>query len=334
MICRNNKCKAEIAETPFCPLCGTKQEAQAHKPKARGNGTGSVYKRGETWVAAVVVGKKKVDGKLRQIRKKKGGFKTKKEAVAYLSDLLNGTAAEAARAVTLDSLWESYKNGPFKKLGANTQSHYRTARNRMDEIFFTDIRLLKIDDLQRCVDKNAKTYEPAKDMVSVLSQCYKWAMAEQVVSVNLSKFITLPDNNPEEGVPFNETEINNLWEHYGKGDKVAGYALLMIYSGMMPGELIKAEKNMIDWDKQIIVGAGLKTKKRRSTPIVIADFMLPVLRDLCDYSTTEKLCYTSRDKFYAAFREMLPRCGCRPIVTTRTASRTRAASVPTGIERR
>ncbi len=39
MICRNAKCKAEIADTPFCPHCGTKQEKPAHKPKARGNGT-------------------------------------------------------------------------------------------------------------------------------------------------------------------------------------------------------------------------------------------------------------------------------------------------------
>jgi integrase len=322
MICR--KCKKEIDETPFCPLCGTKQETPAQKAKARGNGTGSVYKHGDTWVSAITIGKKKVDGKIRYVRKTKGGFKTKKDAVAYLSDLLNGTAEKKPRAVTLDSLWESYKNGPFKKLSANTQSAYKTARHKMDDIFFSDIRLINIDDLQRCVDQHAKTYDPAKDMQSVLSHCYNFAMAEQFVTVNLSKFITLPVNSPEDGIPFSEAEINSLWEHYGHGDKVAGYALLMIYSGMMPGELFKADKNMIDFDNQTIVGAGMKTKKRRSTPIVIADFMLPVLRDLCDYSQGVKLCFTSRDRFYIAFREMLTRCDCRPALTPYSCRHTTA----------
>ncbi len=58
MICRNAKCKAEIADTPFCPHCGTKQEKPSHKPKSRGNGTGTVYKRGDTLVAAEEKGRK------------------------------------------------------------------------------------------------------------------------------------------------------------------------------------------------------------------------------------------------------------------------------------
>ncbi|MEG2056266.1 MAG: hypothetical protein RR059_08070, partial [Clostridia bacterium] len=33
--------------------------------------------------------------------------------------------------------------------------------------------------------------------------------------------------------------------------------------------------------------------------------------DLCDYSNTDKLCNLSREKFYAAFKEMLVRCKCR-----------------------
>lgn len=51
----------------------------------------------------------------------------------------------------------------------------------------------------------------------------------------------------------------------------------MIYSGMMPGELMQAEKKMTHWDTQEIIGCGLKTKKRKETPIVIADIVVPVL---------------------------------------------------------
>ena len=46
---------------------------------------------------------------------------------------------------------------------------------------------------------------------------------------------------------------------------------------MMPGELMQAEKNMTHWDTQEIIGCGLKAKKRKETPIVIADIVVPVL---------------------------------------------------------
>ncbi len=61
----------------------------------------------------------------------------------------------------------------------------------------------------------------------------------------------------------------------------------MIYSGMMPGELFIARKDMIDWGAQHIMGCGLKTKKRKETPIVVANLVLPVLKN-CVNKQTEK----------------------------------------------
>lgn len=322
MVCR--KCGKEMPDAPFCPWCGTKQKIPKQKPKVRGNGAGTAIKRGKTWTAVATVDIKEVDGKKKQIRATQGGFPTKKEALEYIPTLRGQEDGKKPEVKTLEYYWELYKKGKYLKVGANTQSAYRTAHKKMDNLFKKDIKKIDIEDLQNCIDEKAKTYDPAKDMQSVLSHCYKLAMAEQEVTVNLAKFLTLPNNNPKEVPPFNETEIDNLWEHYGKGDKDAGYALLMIYSGMMPGELLKAKKDMIDWDAQTIVGAGLKTEKRRNTPIVIADFMLPVLRDLCDYSQTDKLCYLSRDKYYAAFKEMLVRCGCRTELTPYSCRHTTA----------
>jgi integrase len=310
MLCR--KCKQEISDTPFCPLCGTKQAKPSHKPKTRGNGTGTAFKRGSTWTAQVTVGKKIIDGKRRLIRPSKGGFATKKEALAYCEQLRAREDGTLPEMRTLDYYWELYQKGKFKKLSANTQSAYRTARKKMDDVFYRDITKLKIEALQDCIDKHASTYDPAKDMQSILSHCFQLAMAEQLVTVNLAKFITLPELDASEGIPFNQDEIDRLWAAYGNGYMTAGYSLLMIYSGMMPGELFKAKKEMIRWDEQQIIGAGLKTKKRRSTPIVIADFMIPILRDLCDFTPSDKLCYTSRDKFYDEFKHMLFLCRCRP----------------------
>ena len=84
----------------------------------------------------------------------------------------------------------------------------------------------------------------------------------------------------------------------------------MTYSGMMPGELLSCKKNMIDWESQTITGCGLKTKKRKQTPIVIADIIVPVLRRVCMLSMTEFLVDVTRNNFYSEFHAALQRAGC------------------------
>lgn len=118
----------------------------------------------------------------------------------------------------------------------------------------------------------------------------------------------LPELEETEPKPFDEKELKALWTDYGNGNKLTGYILLMIYSGMMPGELFKAETHMIDWEKQRIVGCGLKTKKRKEVPIVVADLVLPVLRNLCDESTSGRLLEMRRADFYDEFHATLARC--------------------------
>ena len=83
MKCR--KCHAEIPdESNFCLVCGVKQKV-TQNTKSRGNGTGSVYKRGRTWTAVRVLGyMTDENGKIHKTTRSKSGFKTKKEALEYL----------------------------------------------------------------------------------------------------------------------------------------------------------------------------------------------------------------------------------------------------------
>ena len=85
----------------------------------------------------------------------------------------------------------------------------------------------------------------------------------------------------------------------------------MIYTGMMPGELLGARKDEIHWTEKQIIGAGIKTEERKQTPIVLADFLLPVLEDLCTHTPGEKLISINKDNFYDTFYATLARAGTR-----------------------
>lgn len=323
ILCRS--CNKEMGDTPFCPWCGARQQKPDRKPKKRGNGQGSVFKEGTTWTAVITTGYEIVDGKVRQKRKKKRGLPTKTAALEYLATLREqakqgyvfvNNIQLTEEDVKLKTMWEGYQTTKmYNKLGKDSKSAYRTAWKKLEPLHERDIRTLTVEEMQEVIDNKAPTYEPAKDMQNVLSHCYKWAIIKQLVPVNLARMLTMPENEPQETIPFNSDEVDRLWGAYGDGDMVAALALLMIYSGMMPGELLIAEKSMIDWDKQIITGAGLKTHYRRKNPIVIADFMLPVLKDICDYSDSKYISFLRKSTFYKEFREMLARTNCRPELT-------------------
>lgn len=299
MICINKSCAAELpADATYCHKCGRKQ-IREKRQKLRGNGTGTVYKRGETWVAEVTLGwKKDKSGNRKRLSKTKGGFRTKKEALEFLPQLKKKHTS--GKAVTLSSLYEGWSSSAMLKLSKSKQCSYRIAREKMDGIAYIDVSALTINDLQDCVDENTASYYTAKDVKQLLSHMYDRAVAQGNVPANIAKFIVLPDLEEKETVPFSREEQVRLWEDFSAGNDFPGFLLLMIYTGMMPGELLRAEKSMINWQAQTIIGCGMKTKKRKETPIILPDIVLPVLVRLCE---TEKgrICPLRRDDFYAMF---------------------------------
>lgn len=306
MQCR--KCRADIPDgSKFCLNCGIKQEIKRNV-KSRGNGQGSAIKRGNTW-AAVWTEKYFVDenGGLHQKRRWKSGFKTKTAALAFAANPVTSTK----KAPTLRSYWAGWEKSDMRDLSASKQTACKIAWKKLDKLADIEMNEITITDIQDCVDEQAKTYYPAKDMKVLLSHLFKRAVAEGNARTNLADFIRLPPLEEKEGQPFSEIDLGKLWDAYGKGNRFIGYVLLMIYSGMMPGELMSAKADMIDWDKKEIIGGGKKTKKRKETPIVFPDIIAPVLFDIVENSNscTGYILGMNKDRFYKEYYDALESAG-------------------------
>lgn len=305
------KCKAELPENArFCHICGRPLADKPRSTRRRGNGEGSVYKRGNTWTAAVVLGYRlDENGKAQPQRRRQGGFKTKKAALEAIPELRR----EKRRTVpTLGDLWQQFQQGRYKKLKPSRQEKYRIAWKKVQHLEFTAIDQLTTADLQAAVDK-AATHDPARDIRDLFSLLYQLAMPDQFVSTNLAKFLVLPDPATVEQEPFSKEEIEKLWSHYASGNWWTGYILLMCCTGMMPGELLAAKKSMIDFERKIISGAGLKTEERKIIPIVLPDVIIPVLEDLVTHTPGEKLIRINKDRFYKVYYETILDAGCRKL---------------------
>ncbi len=304
--CRS--CAKEIPEgASFCPWCGKDQQPKRSK-RTRGNGTGTVYKRKSgRWQAEYTYGKT-VDGK--RDYDTKGGFRTKKEALDYLP-VLASRKKVVKSTESIATLWPLYRDGPMTKLSDSKQRAYKIAYKRMEKfpIIHSDISLLSIMDLQKMVDETTSSYYPAHDMKILLSHLYKLACAQQSASINLAQYIAMPMLDATERIPYSEADIKKIWESYEAGELMAMFMLMMIYSGMMPGELLKLKAENIDLQGQQIFRTGLKTKERKTKTILIASFMIPVFQHAISLSKSGNMVEMSRDKFYSEYHAASARMG-------------------------
>lgn len=308
------KCKKEIPDgATWCPWCGKKQTSVPMKRTKRANGAGCAIKRGKTWRCIVTVGLKP-DGQ--PVRKTKDGFPTKTAALEYAAQLKYNPQTQRTLAQLHDSILPH-----IEKLSRDKQSHYRTAWERLSCLHGADVAALSVADLQIAMDAAVSSYYPAKDIRDLLSLIYNRALAEELVAVNKARFLVLPDLDEKNTEPFTADEVTAMWRDFDAGHTETGFFLLMCYTGMMPGELRRLTVGMIDLDHRRIVGAGLKTEKRKETPIVLPQIILPALSVLTDGLDPEERIYRNDEtQFYKDFAEMKKRCGCRPIKELRPYS--------------
>ena len=307
------KCKKEIPdESKYCLKCGAKQTTTPGR-KTRGNGLGTAIKRGNTWTAiwTTEVYPDTEEKKIHQKRRWKGGFKTKTAALAYAAN----PEPDAKEIPTLRTYYAGWEKSDMADLSKSKQGAFKIAWGKLKSLAGKKMDELTINQLQSCVDREAPTYYPAKDMKTLLSHLYKRAVAEGTARTNLAEFIRLPPLEEKELQPFTEIELHKLWTAYGSGDRMIGFVLLMIYTGMMPGELLGFKTDMVDWTAHEIRGCGLKTKKRKETPIVFPDLLESVIRHLIETSTSRAgyVVGLNKDKFYDEYHAALHKAEVRDL---------------------
>ena len=329
MLCR--KCVKPIPiESVYCCWCGATQSIlqKKHASKKRGNGQGSAYKRGKYWQCEVVVGYKS-DGS--RDRRYKSGFKTKKEALDFIPLLISGTPEPKKSSYTVEHYYLSLMKSDLVKLSKSKQTAYRIAWRKMESIKRLPVSSLSIVLLRDLVADEAPTFYPARDMKTLLSKILTLAIADQRLNVNMADYITLPKLDESEREAWSDEELKTIWAAFEQEDVVAAYLLLMIYTGMMPGELDICTRKMVRLDERKIVGAGIKTEiRKKEAPIVIADFLVPVIQQILTYTPDEenhRILYTDRWSFYAAYHAFtaaqgirdLPMYSCRHTTATALA---------------
>lgn len=296
MLCQ--KCHKEIPDgSIFCNWCGKKQ-GNDKKVTRRGNGLGTAYKRGNYWQAEFTIGYyKDENGKLKRRKRTKSGFKTKRDALDYITNL---KANKKQNTVNFEFLWNSFECGTMQTLSKSKQTAYNIAWNKTKaDLCYRTIDDVTTDELQYIVDKYGTSYYTKRDIKNLLSHLYKLAMRDDYVNQNKSTFILLPKLVTSERDIFSEKEIQKLWDDYtSTASIITAHLLIMIYTGMRPGEILSAKKENAHIDEHYLIG-GIKTAKGRNRKIILPDKIIPIISSLINQSSrTTITTYSNENDFY------------------------------------
>lgn len=294
------KCGKEIPEgAPYCCWCGKKQQQTQRKASKRGNGTGSVYRQGDTWVAAITKGYR-IDGdEKKRVVVKKCGLKTKKEAIECLSTLAGKPKRE--KDITWRALYDIWF--PTHRAGKSTLDCYRSAEKYFAPLEFWKLKEIEIDDLQECMDDCPKGRRTKENMKALCGLMYKYAVPRGYATLNLAQYLIVSGEHGEERESFSAEQIEKIRLACGR-IPYADYIYCMCYLGFRPSEFLSLDVKNYDRKEKTLTG-GAKTEAGKNRIVPISKRLQPIIASLAkDRISGPLFCDSTGNAFsYDKFRD-------------------------------
>lgn len=292
------RCGAPLPESAaYCPACGKKQ--QTKKATKRGNGLGTVYRRGRKWVAEITKGYR-VDGdRIRRVSVKKSGFATKKEALEYLP-VLSGLQKRDKR-ITWQQLYDLWL--PTHRAGASTINCYKAAEKYFADVAYMQLKDVEIDDLQACMDDCPHGKRTRENMKALCGLMYKYAIPRGYADLNLGTYLIVSGETGAAKESFTDEQLLLMRAAIGSVPYV-DYIYCMCYLGFRPSELLALDVADYDPVCRTLTG-GAKTEAGRNRVVTISPKVLPIVARLAKGRTSGALfCDANGQAYrYDRFRE-------------------------------
>lgn len=255
------------------------------------NSYGSVYKlsgnRRKPW--AVRKTKLRDNGQGQPVYDYLGYFETRTEALNFLSEYNVNPYDPNIKKLTTEDIYERWTKQRYKD--DKIPNNYRAAWQACTVVHSALFNELKASHIQKCIDAWQAGPMSKKNMKTLFSFLYRYAVSNDIVDKDYSQFLEIPTIEQSKlHTPFSEEEIKILWDN--QTDKAAQYVLVLIYTGMRPTELIRMLTKEIYLDDKYMIG-GIKTAAGKHRAIPIADKIFPIIQSL--YNPSNEMLMTDYD---------------------------------------
>lgn len=244
------------------------------------NGYGSVYKlsgkRRKPYAARITTGYKD-NGQA--VYKYLGYFEKRQDAMLCLANYNKNPYDIDMSKYTIADMWALFVQRKLYTGSKSKVNIYKAAYKHLSPIYGIEIRKLKSYQLQELVDALTLGYQAKSHIKALVSQMFDMAMELDICDKNYATFVSVGEKEKSTiHSSFSPDEIQILWDN-ALVYKSAKYALILIYTGMRPSELLELKIENIFLTERYMIG-GLKTKAGINRKIPICDKLMPIIKSL------------------------------------------------------
>ena len=275
MLCK--KCKQEIPEeSKFCNLCGAKQ-LRERSSKKWGNGHGTVY-RGQNgkWIAEYTIGWDNDDGTLTRRKRRKTGFATKNEAIAYLPNLKQNLPQQDMN-VKFKDLYKKWLDGHTEKVSQSTINCYKSAYKYFSTLYYVEVAKIRTEHMQKCIDECPHGTRTKENMKALGTSIWRYAMQLDIVDRNYAEYIYIKKEEQEEKIAFSREQLDTMWANVERVPDIK-YVLTLCYTGMRLSEMLGAMTENYNAEEGYFI-TGVKTDAGKKRTITISPKIRPFFAD-------------------------------------------------------
>lgn len=245
------------------------------KPKSRGNGQGTAYKRGKAWTAQIIVGWRVPSDPQKApipIKRTKGGFPTKAAALAYCAQMR--TARTERPKKSLSQVFDEWQASYESRVGASTMAGYRAAYKHFSPLHDLLITSITARDLQECMDSCPAGKRTHQMMKVVSGLIWAYACDADYADKDVTENLYTGKGKSQQREPLTDEEVEAIRRAI-PSEPYAEYVYAICYLGFRPGEFLKLKKADLHQEDGVsyLVGGGKTeagTNRRVPVPAAIS----------------------------------------------------------------
>lgn len=267
----------------------------------RANGTGTVEKIGgkrtNKYRARVVQN---------GVRKTIGYYPTRKEGIEALNKFIANPYDLDIDKMTFEYIFKKWSEYEYPTLSEARKKVYDRMFLKCETLHKKIFKNIRHTDFSKILDLEGHTNNI--EIKNLFSKMSNYAMVNDIIQKDYSQFMTNRQKKEKvvERKVYTEQEIQLLWDNLYKYREV-DTVLIMIYSGLRIGEILKLSKDNIDLDAKVIKGAGIKTDAGKNRVIPIHSKIYNLIEDRYNNAGEDGLLFTMKGHDYYTMHQYFKR---------------------------
>lgn len=211
-----------------------------------------------------------------------GYFETELEAIEALMEYRKNPYSLDASYATFSDVFEMWKAKKYADISKSGQSAYDAAYKNSEKLHKMKMRDIRTAHMEEIMQNIPYGYQVQAKLKTFWGQIFKYAMEHDIIQKNYADFIKTRDKDEgtkRTAIPQEDRE--KLWQAIDAGNHDAEIAMIYLYTGMRPSELLEVKKENVDLEARIMIG-GMKTEAGKDRHVPLHKDIIPFVRRLME----------------------------------------------------